>query len=598
MSKSRKASHNKKAGALVYLVEELGDARLRCDQLQRYLDRAVKLIEQSDHKDHLFEVAGDLIKAVPETTFKLHKALQAVALAASRLDYEEIKQDLRPAKVDELERVLNDVRIRPVQRRSEPMDPVVAITTLRHLAAQVRKSSSLPIAEVVSFIETLEHKVSRPVTAEEVSERLELIAHAIANPPENASGPSRARLASMLREIVGKSIAQLPTEADISARVALRFQDRSAKDNSVAELKKLQKALEDIVVEAKKKDTKAISEIALKALKEVKLARFEEGKPADPTQHMSPEDAQAWQDHNEKYRDKFKEASSEEQWEMANEILKQGERHPAFKVITDSWKDVLKALADAKKKSDNAQKAGFGRTTDPDLILLGVVPALKEYAEEVAEVAQQLATRLKSSGSLRSAKTANALVDRFKLEIDSAILILKDAKKHYRNPKKDLTSAVHFIGMAVGQLEPEGQGPASELLFRAADHLRSSNLKPSPEFLSKEASDEEKAACDDDRRSRFEEGKPADPTEKMDPADAKKWKENTEEYGDKFKAAGDDEDRRSRFEEGKPADPTENMDSDDAKKWKDNTDKYEDKFKASSWKVDASSAQELKEMQA
>jgi len=64
-------------------------------------------------------------------------------------------------------------------------------------------------------------------------------------------------------------------------------------------------------------------------------------------------------------------------------------------------------------------------------------------------------------------------------------------------------------------------------------------------------------------KARFEEGKPADPTKNMSPADAKEWEENTDKYKDKFKAAGllpseihqmrlAEEARRSRFESGKP----------------------------------------------
>ena len=36
--------------------------------------------------------------------------------------------------------------------------------------------------------------------------------------------------------------------------------------------------------------------------------------------------------------------------------------------------------------------------------------------------------------------------------------------------------------------------------------------------------------------SRFEEGRPADPTQEMSPEDAKEWKQNTETYRDSFKA--------------------------------------------------------------
>jgi hypothetical protein len=107
------------SGILVYLMEELGDARLRANQLKRYIQEAVDLVEKSSHRDHFFEVAAHLIHGVPQTAFKLEKALDAVALAASRMDYEEIKEGLKPEKVEELESVLEDVRLRYLQRRSQ-----------------------------------------------------------------------------------------------------------------------------------------------------------------------------------------------------------------------------------------------------------------------------------------------------------------------------------------------------------------------------------------------------------------------------------------------------------------------------------------------
>ncbi len=42
------------------------------------------------------EVAGHLIRQIPETHIALEKALQAVALAANRIDYDELKQELQP----------------------------------------------------------------------------------------------------------------------------------------------------------------------------------------------------------------------------------------------------------------------------------------------------------------------------------------------------------------------------------------------------------------------------------------------------------------------------------------------------------------------
>jgi len=112
------AALDKKAGITVYLMEELTDARLRCDQLKKFVDQAIRLIAGSTHRDHFYEVAGDLIYGLPDALFRLDKALDATALAASRLDYEELKASLRPEKVEELERVLKDVRIRHLDRRS------------------------------------------------------------------------------------------------------------------------------------------------------------------------------------------------------------------------------------------------------------------------------------------------------------------------------------------------------------------------------------------------------------------------------------------------------------------------------------------------
>ena len=110
------------SGVLIYLVEELGDARLRATQLKKYVKDALDLIEKSEHKDHFFEVAGNLIYGIPDVMMRLDKALDATALAAARLDYEEIKNGLRPEKADELESALAETRLRYLNRRSASED--------------------------------------------------------------------------------------------------------------------------------------------------------------------------------------------------------------------------------------------------------------------------------------------------------------------------------------------------------------------------------------------------------------------------------------------------------------------------------------------
>src|SRR5271170_1507151 len=116
---STPAAQEKTASISIFLLEELGDARVRCAQLKKYVDEATDLIEKSPGRDHFFEVAGHLIHGIPEVLFKLEKALQAASLAAGRIDYEELKEQLKPEKVEELEKALEDVRIRQLKRRSD-----------------------------------------------------------------------------------------------------------------------------------------------------------------------------------------------------------------------------------------------------------------------------------------------------------------------------------------------------------------------------------------------------------------------------------------------------------------------------------------------
>jgi hypothetical protein len=80
------------------------------------------MVHASPQRDHFYAVAGDIIHAVPECMLKLERALQAAAMAVNKFDYEELRQVLRPEKVDELERVLEDVRIR-IPRRTSSAQP-------------------------------------------------------------------------------------------------------------------------------------------------------------------------------------------------------------------------------------------------------------------------------------------------------------------------------------------------------------------------------------------------------------------------------------------------------------------------------------------
>lgn len=110
-------SIRRSANATLYIQEELSDARLRTDELKHYVVRALDLINGSDKRDHFYAVAGDIIHAVPNCLLKIERALGAASMALNKVDYEEQRQVLRPEKVDELERVLEEVRIRIPRRQ-------------------------------------------------------------------------------------------------------------------------------------------------------------------------------------------------------------------------------------------------------------------------------------------------------------------------------------------------------------------------------------------------------------------------------------------------------------------------------------------------
>jgi hypothetical protein len=448
-------------------MEELGDARLRCDQLIRYLDEAVKLVEQSKYRDHFFEVAGHLITGLPEAAFKLQKALQAVALAADRLDYEEVKQELRPEKVEELERVLQDVRIRQIRRRSEPpMNYKDTAERLRLLAAKIKESQAFPVVETLLLASELEGQQKVASNREVLADFFEGLATSLdeAQPGEM----SRAYLAKLLRRVTGENLQVKPpvkqAESEVTAlstEVDVNRLER-ALVNAEAQVKEMrhslnlykrdpgrnQPQLSNLVIAASSA-AKVLDRLIIKPLwgklgakEEDRESRFEEGKPADPTKDMSPEDAKKWREQNRKHRDEFKGAAGGDPADLAHEILEQGLRHPALKEITRSWSKVEADLKKAETEHKNLHRFGVGSTEDVTLVNAHIVPALKSYRDMVDIIIEQISKRLKR-----------------------------------------------------------------------------------------------RTASEEDRESRFEEGKPADPTKNMSPEDAKKWKEQNDRHKDKFKSA-------------------------------------------------------------
>lgn len=110
-------ARNHSSSVTTFVQEELSDARLRAEELKVAIQKALDIIEESSAKDHLYEVAGHLITDIPIKLLKLTKALDATAYAINGLDSQELKYSIRRDKLDALDQILEEVRVK-IPRRS------------------------------------------------------------------------------------------------------------------------------------------------------------------------------------------------------------------------------------------------------------------------------------------------------------------------------------------------------------------------------------------------------------------------------------------------------------------------------------------------
>lgn len=262
---SRQPKQATEDGFTTFLMEEVADARLRCNQLKSQINEAVNIIEKSGKRDHFFEVAGHLIHGIPDTLMRVEKSLDATAMALAKWTYETLKDDLRPEKADQLEDALKDVRTRRVRRKSTTMPTESAMNTVEarealvRIASAIEKTGYVNTARLAALIARLE---GRGRTASSSKAELVTVLRDMASAlgsRDAALRPGRNTVASVLRRVLAEAI-------DV----------RTAADEVAAE----------------------------------KEAKFPEGKSADPTKNMDEEDAKEWAGNTEKYKDKFKEASA------------------------------------------------------------------------------------------------------------------------------------------------------------------------------------------------------------------------------------------------------------------------------------------------
>ena len=204
MKRKKQAS----SGLAVFMLEELGDARLRCNQLKDYINEAVELIEKSDKRDHFFEVAGHLLHGIPDTLMRLEKSLGATAMAVAKWEYETTKDDLRPEKAEQLEDALKDVRTRRVERRSSNrgfrMNTQEAAQELNRIARAIDETGSIDTDAIMVMVASLESTGRTASSKSDIASVLHGLAKGLSK--TGRQRPSRTVLAAALRRVLAETM--------------------------------------------------------------------------------------------------------------------------------------------------------------------------------------------------------------------------------------------------------------------------------------------------------------------------------------------------------------------------------------------------------
>ena len=76
------------------ITESVSSARLNAYRLSHLVQRALALVEKSPEKEHLYQVAGDLIQGLPERMERLEGDLDRASYTLSRMGEESLRDRL------------------------------------------------------------------------------------------------------------------------------------------------------------------------------------------------------------------------------------------------------------------------------------------------------------------------------------------------------------------------------------------------------------------------------------------------------------------------------------------------------------------------
>lgn len=137
MAQDKQAGQTQVAWAL--LTEAAAEARLDAHRIRHLVERVLVLVEKSKAKEHLYQVAGDIIQAAPRRMDHLETTLDRLSYALSVLGKEHLRERLpmddralvddaihraKPFKTPHLERSTSRVALAYLEKQGDLMPPL------------------------------------------------------------------------------------------------------------------------------------------------------------------------------------------------------------------------------------------------------------------------------------------------------------------------------------------------------------------------------------------------------------------------------------------------------------------------------------------
>lgn len=119
--------------AWALLMEGVSHARVDAHRLKHLINRAIRLVEASDEKEHLYQVAGDIIVGIPKRLEHLETDLDRTGLALSKMGAEFLS-----ARLSLSDKAMVDEAVEAAFGRGTPKDSDVERLARRFMLSAVK----------------------------------------------------------------------------------------------------------------------------------------------------------------------------------------------------------------------------------------------------------------------------------------------------------------------------------------------------------------------------------------------------------------------------------------------------------------------------